>query len=98
MEASEQLYVQLELGRNVVLVGSAYLPPQAQVTPDLLAPALRLQLLTIIGGDFNSHHAWWSQGTPNAAGSRLQEELEAAGMDVSGLPADLPATPPQTPR
>ena len=93
MEASEQLYVQLELGRNVVLVGSAYLPAQAQVTPDLLAPALRLQLLTIIGGDFNSHHAWWSQGTPNAAGSRLQEELEAAGMDVSGIDQSLATFP-----
>ena len=93
MGASEQLYVQLELGRNVVLVGSVYLPPPAQVTPGLFAPALRLQLPTIIGGDFNSHHEWWSQGTPNAAGSRLQEGLEAAGMDVSGIDQSLATFP-----
>ena len=38
MGASAQLYVQLELGRKVVLVGSAYLPPPAQLTPGLFAP------------------------------------------------------------
>ena len=83
--ASEQVYVQLELGRNKILVGSVYLPPPAQVDPGLFAHALRLQLPTIIGGDFNSHHEWWSQGVPNGAGTRLQEELEEAGLDISGL-------------
>ena len=90
---SEEVHARLVLGRDRVIVGSCYLPPPAQVSPGLFVPCLQLRLPTIIGGDFNSHHEWWSSGAPNPAGHALREHMADVGMDISGLDQALATNP-----
>ena len=90
---SEEVYATLELGPNHILVGSCYLPPPAQVPSTLFATSLQLHHPTIIGGDLNSHHEWWSNGTPNDPGRQLRDLLDDTGLSVSGLDQSLATFP-----
>ena len=52
-----------------------------------------MHLPLIIGGDFNSHHEWWSAGTPNSAGNALKDALEEANLKTCGLEQTLATFP-----
>jgi hypothetical protein len=85
----EAVYARLELGRNHLVVGSCYVPPPAVIPADLFAPGLSLRLPFVLGGDFNAHHEWWSQGLPTAPGQLLKDVMEDAGVSPAGLDSVL---------